>query len=564
MKKTALLFLIVLSFNFVFSQTPVNYWIQFKDKANSPYSISNPSKFLSERAIQKRTRFQLPITESDLPVNAQYIKQILALDPTVVLHSQSKWLNGITIYCEDDQFSEKLAKMDFVAHYEITRRLEEPIVYTASPYYHSYGNYFAKPSQTLPVVDLNYGKSEAQTTINNAHWLHRLGFRGEGMLMMVLDGGFHNVDSIQHFKVLRDEHRILGIRNYVKPDADPMREGSHGTMVLSCIASDIAGELVGTAPQVSVYLAQSEDTHGENKIEEDNWVVALEWADSLGCDVINSSLGYTRFDDSTMSYTRASLNGKTSRASIAAGMAAERGIIVCNSAGNEGDNIWHYIGTPADAQNIITIGAIDYKGNRAAFSSYGYSADGRIKPDAAAVGVMARVATPKGKTSGSFGTSFSSPIMSGMVTCLWQAFPDKSAFDIIHAIQHSGNQASRPDSSLGYGITDMFKAYNLLLSPSTTFDASGKELITISLDHYVYSGKPLLLTVNATEKTILNIELFPYQTQNSAKPLTVKVKKGIQTIKLKKFPKKRSGKYDFATLLITGEGINYRYTIGIE
>ncbi|MDD4395926.1 MAG: S8 family serine peptidase, partial [Bacteroidales bacterium] len=323
-------------------------------------------------------------------------------------------------------------------------------------------------SSELPNTPLDYGYSFRQLSINGANYLHQLGAHGEGMLMVVMDAGFHNVPTISHFDKLRNDGRLLGTRNFVQPGRTVFGSESHGTNVLSCIAAYKPGEIIGSAPLASFYLAKTEDSRSENVIEEDNWVAGVEWADSLGCDVLNSSLGYTKFDDSTKVRTYQDLNGKTSRASQAATIAATKGMIICNSAGNEGASEWHYLGSPADSKDIITVGAIDYEGKPAEFSSYGPTADGRIKPDAAAVGFQTVVCNDNGKTDVSYGTSFSSPLLSGMVACLWQLFPNKTNYQIMEVVRFCGSLHERPDSVLGYGITNFLSAHNIL-SQSESF-----------------------------------------------------------------------------------------------
>jgi len=301
------------------------------------------------------------------------------------------------------------------------------------------------------------------------------------------------MDTISHFRALREEYRLLGVRNFVQPGVNPFLKEGHGTNVLSCIVSYIPGDLVGTAPKVCVYLAKTEDGRSENKIEEDNWVAGIEWADSLGCDVINSSLGYTKFDDSLQVREYRDLNGHTSRASQAATIAATKGLLICNSAGNEGSGKWKYIGSPADAKDIITVGAVDVNGKKARFSSFGPTADGRVKPDACAVGQNTYVANVIGVTGVSQGTSFSSPLMAGMVTCLWQAFPNKSNYEIMDAVRQSGSQFSAPDSALGYGVTDFLKAYNLLLQPHKIYGSDGTKMFSVAFDTYVYNKKEFVV-----------------------------------------------------------------------
>ena len=471
MKRLFLFFVLFFALFTIFSQTPAKYWVQFKDKQGTPYSIDKPLEFLSPKAIERREKYNIKITEQDLPVSPVYIQKVLALDSNMILFTKSKWLNGITIYSEKVDILEKINALDFVVFSEKTIPMKEPEETPKTTFLYQNGNF---PSiETEIPNDIDYGLSYGQIKINNVHWLHRMGFKGEGIYMMILDGGFQNLDTIRHFNLLRSQNRLREVRHVVQPSENPFSSGSHGTMVLSCIASYLLGEIVGSAPGVIVWLAQTEDGRSENKVEEDNWVAGVEWADSIGIYVINSSLGYTQFDDTTQVRTYSDMNGKDSRASIAAGFLASKGIILCNSVGNEGRSKWKYMGAPAEATDILAVGGVNSNGDRAPFSSYGPTADGRVKPDAVAVGWNTYVGTPKGKTIKGDGTSFSSPLMSGMVACLWQAFPNKSAFEIMDAIRMSGDRATAPDNSLGYGLTDMLKAYNYLLQKPNekfTFD----------------------------------------------------------------------------------------------
>ncbi|MBP7102066.1 MAG: S8 family serine peptidase [Bacteroidales bacterium] len=546
-----------------FSQTPAKYWIQFTDKNKSEYSVDRPNEFLSPRTVEKRKRFNIPVTVEDLPVNKNYIQEVLSLDSTMVLFTCSKWLNGITVYAEEEEILDKIKKLPFVAFAERTILLKEKeIPCDERFYYNSIDN-----NLNVIGIDTNtifsYGKSTNQIRINNIHWLHRLGYSGQGIHMMIMDGGFHNVDSIRHFEILRKENRLLGARNFVEPCVDPMRKHSHGTYVLSCIASEVPNELIGSAPNVFVYLAQTEDSRSENKIEEDNWVAGIEWADSLGCDVLNSSLGYTKFDDPNQPRTAADLNGKVSRASQAATIAAKKGIIVCNSAGNAGNDKWKYIGCPADAEDILAVGGINVKGERAEFSSYGPTADSRIKPDACAVGRATYVANPFGKTLAADGTSFSSPLLAGMVSCLWQAFPEKTTYEIINAIRQSGHQATKPDSSLGYGITDFFKAYNLLLQAPPTYDASGNPMFEIQLNTFVYNNSPIIIKINSKVQTKCTLQL-KLRNGESTEVKEYKIPKGKKVIKIKELPSLGTMDYGFVDLYLKGEIVNCHYVIGME
>ena len=500
MKKTILLSIITLLFaGNLFAQTPAKYWVAFTDKKGTPYSIDNPAAFLSPRALELRKAHGIAIDERDLPVNPEYVRQVLALDTAARCFTTSKWLNGMTVYAMREDMKEAIEKLPFVDSVQRTIAMKEPEPPIEQAYVFPPNAGQPKLSYQSDIEknnDFDYGKAKLQVRVNNVHWLHRMGFRGENMQMMILDGGFQNIDTIRCFENLRNDNRLLGARNFVQPEKDPMRKHSHGTMVLSCIASYIPGLLVGTAPMVQVYVAQTEDSRSENRIEEDNWVAGLEYADSLGCQVLNSSLGYTTFDDSVHQRTYDDLTGEVSRASRAATIAASKGLLICNSAGNEGAKKWKYIGAPADAKDILTVGAVNIKHNRAYFSSFGPTADGRIKPDACAVGRNTYISTPVGIISMADGTSFSSPMLSGMVTCLWQAFPEKSNYEIIEAVQKAGDHnlklngvaITEPDveGGYGYGITDFLRAYNILLYGE-------KDAIMLSLTGY------------ATQDRIINV-----------------------------------------------------------
>ena len=476
MKKLLLITITTVLVAAAFGQSPAKYWVAFTDKKGTPYSIDKPEAFLSPRAIELRKAHGIAIDERDLPVNPDYVRQVLALDTAARCFTTTKWHNGMTVYALRDDMKEAIEKLPFVDSVQRTDVPKDTLLPPIKPAYvfpgsggslvHTYQADIKKNN------DFDYGNATKQVRVNNVQWLHRMGFRGEGMQMMVLDGGFQNIDSIPCFEVLRNDHRLLGARNFVEPEKDPMRKHSHGTMVLSCIASYLPGLLVGTAPMVQVYVAQTEESGSEDRVEEDNWVAGLEYADSLGCQVLNSSLGYTVFDDSVNQRTYADMTGEVSRASRAATIAASKGLLICNSAGNEGASNWKYLGAPADAKDILTVGAVNIKRKRAYFSSFGPTADGRIKPDACAVGRNTYISTPTGLVTIADGTSFSSPMLSGMVTCLWQAFPEKSNYEIMEAVRKAGDrnvslngeilEEPDPKDGYGYGITDFLRAYNIL------------------------------------------------------------------------------------------------------
>lgn len=537
------------------AQSPAKYWIRFKDKAGTPYSVQHPEEFLSPRAIELRQKHGIAIDETDLPVNPDYIRQVLATDSANRLCVQSRWLNAVTVYVENPQAVMAILELPFVVEMERTIRMSQPEADTlpavrysskAKPACHYY-------SDVRLWKDFNYGKSKEQIWMTNVHWLHRMGFRGEGMRMMVLDGGFRNADTLGFFKRMRKDHRLLGARNMVMASDNMFRTATHGTSVLSCIASYKPGVLVGTAPMAQFYLCQTEDGRTENKVEEDNWVAGIELADSLGCQILNSSLGYTVFDDSTQMRSYEDMDGTVSRASMAASIAVSKGMIVCNSAGNEGAKDWKHIGAPADAKGILTVGAVDSKGEHAFFSSIGPAADGRVKPDVCAVGFGTWTANAGGGVSKSSGTSFSSPLMAGMVTCLWKAFPERSNVEVMEAVRESGSRHYMPDEQIGYGIPDFLKAYNALRQPAPNYN--------ITFDSFVAKENVIRLHVGAENKPYVAL---PKQIARKVHSPRIEYENGLYHVTVELPPLPKSKHYRVMDLAVQIGNEMFFYTIAQE
>jgi subtilisin family serine protease len=307
-----------------------------------------------------------------------------------------------------------------------------------------------------------YGNADVQIEMLNGDKLHNMGFQGQGVIVAVLDAGFYHADQIAFFDSLRNSGRLLGTHDFVQGGTSVFEDNSHGLSVLSTMAGYVPGVFVGTAPKASYWLLRTEDADSENLIEEDNWVRGAEFADSVGAQIINSSLGYTVFDDSTASHNYSDLNGNTTRISIGADIAASKGILVINSAGNSGADPWKYVGAPADADSVLSIGAVDAERNYASFSSQGPTFDGRIKPNVSAMGELSWVINSSGLPGKSNGTSFSSPILAGMAACLWQAHPEAKSMEVFKAIEQSADQYATPDEKKGFGIPDFLIAHSIL------------------------------------------------------------------------------------------------------
>lgn len=444
--------LLLASLGSLHAQTaPNKYWIAFTDKANSPYSIENPEAFLSDEALERRRAQGIGVSEEDLPVNPDYINAVLELGAIEYWH-QSAWFNAITIKTLEPELLEAIQNLPFVASTRAVRTFKSDL-----------------PAASLEKATTNsftgsegYGMAWRQVEMLNGHLLHAAGFEAVGMRIAVLDAGFSRVHQLPVFERLRSEGRITQVRDYVLLGNEVNFGSMHGSSVLSTMGGWLDEGFKGTAPEAHYYLFRTEDTGSEFVIEEDNWVAAIEHAERMGIHIANSSLGYSYFDDPEQSYTPSDMDGSTSRISRAATIAASKGMIIVTSAGNSGSSDWRIITSPGDARDVLTVGAVDSLGIHAPFSSYGPTADGRIKPDIVAMGRASAVARPDSTIGRSNGTSFSSPIVCGLTACLWQAHPNKSAAEIREAIVASASLFTAPNDSMGHGIPDFWQAHQLL------------------------------------------------------------------------------------------------------
>jgi serine protease AprX len=436
-----------------FEQTaPAKYRIEFTNKDNTPFTIEAPDEFLSQKALERRQRQKISISFNDLPVTPAYIDSLITAGARVL--SVSKWFNAVTIKVFDNLTLNRITKLTFVK--------KDFILKSSSVKRINRTDYNTGMQEIAASSDLDYGPAWWQTAIHNGHLLHKQGFTGKDITIAVIDAGFARADVLPVFESLRQNGQILGTRDFVHDGTDIFLGQSHGMAVLSIMGGYLPGDIVGTAPDASYWLLRSEDGSSEYRIEEDNWIAAAEFADSAGVDIINTSLGYSVFDDTLQNYTYAQMDGNTTRISRAADVAASKGILVVVSAGNKGNTAWKYITAPADADSVLAVGAIDQSRLIAGFSSRGPSSDGQVKPSIMAIGSGTYVAYPDGTIRQGSGTSYSAPVISGLAACLWQANRNATVMELQTAICESADRFHQPDNDYGYGIPDFNLAHVLL------------------------------------------------------------------------------------------------------
>ena len=432
------------------------YFIEFKDKAGTPFSLSRPNEFLTQTSIDRRTRYNIRYSFTDLPVTPSYIARVAQVPHTIVRYA-SRWMNGIVVSF-DAQGNEasalaEISALPFVKTSSKVRRyrhIEEP---TDS----SQGNRIRSLSL---VASFDYGGSFRQAAQLNIPCLHEKGYRGQGMTIAVLDAGFSGVPQNSVFDSLRLSGRLAGTRDFVSGGSDVYLGSEHGTMVLSCLASLKPGVAIGTAPLSTYWLMRTEEGAAETISEEYNWIRGAEFADSVGCDILTTSLGYTDFNDPAQNHSYSQLNGRTAPMSIAATIAARTGMFVLNAAGNEGDKPWHFISVPGDADSICTVGSVDPEDEYSAFSSVGPTADGRIKPDLVACGERAWVCTGDAICFPGNGTSFATPVLAGAVACYWQANRKLDNIRLLTRLRNNASNRNSPNNQIGWGLPDVCAAVN--------------------------------------------------------------------------------------------------------
>jgi subtilisin family serine protease len=442
------------------------YRYYLADKQGSSYTLDKPTRFLSRKSVERRQRQGLALDSTDLPVPRTYVRQFYKKGAEVL--GTSRWQNTVLVRSTDTLLLQRFMLLPFVR--------EATCVFISPDSIEKEGdirwNVHEDFNRWDSVKNDPYGMARQQLEMLGGVRMHEAGFTGKGITIAILDGGFQNYHRIPAFS----RTHILGTHDFVDPannaiDATSRDEKEakaysfhhidHGTKVLSAMAAYAPEVIMGTAPDAAYWLLRSEDHDTEQPVEEDYWTMAAEFADSIGADIINSSLGYYAYDEGRGSYQLRNLDGQTAFVSRSASMLAGKGIVLCNSAGNSGMGKWKKIGVPADARDIITVGAVDGDGQLAPFSSVGPSQDGRVKPDVVARGSNTTLLSGRGTLVHDMGTSFSTPVTCGMVACLWQALPEKTASEIISLVRQCASQFDCPDNIYGYGLPDFWKAYEL-------------------------------------------------------------------------------------------------------
>jgi serine protease AprX len=450
MKNTILIIVLLIS---AFGYSQEEAWVYFKDKPNSQYFLSNPLQMLSQRALNRRAIQNIPLDLKDVPIHQPYIDQITAIQG-ITVKASSKWMNCIHVRGTQTVI-QSLSSLSFVDQVSFANTTLNRTGKSSNT-----SNYSTVNKELETHVTYNYGTSANQIQMLNGNYLHQQNYTGSGKVVAILDAGFPGVDSASPFQRLRDNNQILGGYNFVDRSTNFYAMNSHGTQVLSTMGGYVENQFVGTAPDASYYLFVTEDSTSETPLEESLWVEAAEMADKFGADIINSSLGYFHFDNQNYNYSYSNMDGNTAFCSRGANVAFSRGMIVVVSAGNSGNTANPNISAPSDATFAVAVGAVNSTRNYASFSSIGPSFDGRIKPDVMAQGQSAVVAMPTGVIAYNSGTSFSAPIIAGMVASFWQAFPNLTNSLIVQLIKEASDRFTNPNVQYGYGIPNFQLALN--------------------------------------------------------------------------------------------------------
>ena len=439
--------------------------VYLTNKNGTPYSLDKPQDFLSNRAIQRRLRQQIPVDSSDLPCSPVYESQIATLNNVKII-ARSKWLNALIIESNDATSLAAIQQFPFVRSIEniaLRKRI------TADLKKEKITNADLRQNRTQRTNQFDYGASGLQINLHNGQLLHKTGATGQNMMIALFDAGFWQYDNNRFLDSAMRKGQIAATRDFYQNDPQVNEDDPHGLWCLSVIAAKIPGEYIGSCPDANYLLLRTEDAGSEQIIEEYMWGIGAEYADSCGADVFSSSVGYTTFDDPSQNHQYADLDGNTVIVTKMADKAAQKGILVVTSAGNEGNSSWKYIGTPADGDSVFTVGAVNLEKQIASFSSFGPTKDGRIKPDGLSVGLNTSIISTSGNIVNANGTSFSTPNLAGLMACLWELFPNANNAEIMQAVRASSDRYNAPQSQYGYGIPDMVNAMGMLIKKNASF-----------------------------------------------------------------------------------------------
>ena len=488
-------------------------WVYFKDKPNAQLFLNKPSDMLSQRSLDRRTNQNIALSTTDVPIEKTYTNQIKA-SIGIKIMAQSKWLNALHIRGTQTDIL-ALKSLSFVDKVVFANKALNSTAKKAVAYKEVQTNDKLKTN-----IDYTYGNSASQIQMLNGQVLHKQNYTGSGKIIAVLDAGFPGVNTAQPFQNLQTKNQILGGYDFVNRNTNFYTGDDHGTLVLSTMGGYKENALIGTAPDASYYLFITENDAVENPVEESLWVEAAEKADSLGVDIITTSLGYfAGFTNPNYNHTYSDMNGTTNFMSRGAEIAFSKGIIVVASAGNEGRDAEPHIGSPADAVSVITVGSVDSSKIKSNFSSIGPSFDNRIKPDVMAQGTATVVSDASGAIGTSNGTSFSCPVMAGMIACLWQAFPTKTNKEIRQMLLQISDRYAAPNNNYGYGIpnfgstlgVDSFQndiIFSVFPNPSKTTVSflSSNENYTATVSIYSVLGQKIIEKQITNQNPILSVE----------------------------------------------------------
>ncbi len=527
------------------------YWVMLTDKNDSPFSINEPTAFLSDRAIERRSNQNIPIIEQDLPVNPSYIQNLNTWKEGINVVYTTKWFNAAVIEFSDDstkQMLQGILDLDFVQDTVLLRKLVKESGKKESSSSISRDKLATDVLEEEEVLEL----SDAFLDLHNGRDLHNNGYKGDGIVIAVMDTGYPNLPDLPGLQQLFANSQIMGTKDFPHLDGDVYdgEEYHHGTRVLSIMAGDVSGEYLGAAPHATYLLLKTENVDLEQRSEEINWIAAAEYADSAGADILTTSLGYSNFDYPEYNYTQEEMDGNTAWITKGADIAASKGMFVLNSAGNSGNNSWGTITAPADGDSVFTVGGIKLDSTYWTSSSPGPSADGQVKPEVAALGLDVDYIKEDGTFDTGGGTSFAVPIIAGLSACLWQSNPELSAWELRELIIESSSQFENPNDLLGYGIPDFAKAFFLSSGTNLSIDALKETNLQAylaqdhihltseergQLSYYLFNQSGQLLQ-KGTEEIYQNNTQIPLNTQD--------LKQGVYLLHLKLNGERRVVKFN--------------------